>query len=225
MSEDLGKLRDAIDLIDREVLAALARRMQLSDKVIAAKGGVAAFRPGREAQLVRQLVATCDASGLDLAPAVVLGIWRQIMAASLGRQNGGLTCAVHPDALAAAVWHMGAMVEIDHAADLTTLLGRLAGGSCRYALVPATGDLAALAAVLAAHEGLFIMARTPLFDMPAIPPAFIIATYLPDPSGDDISLFLSETATATLDIVAVDGYHDAAPDNLAGARLVGIYAR
>ena len=74
MSEDLGKLRDAIDLIDSEVLAALARRMQLSDKVIAAKGGVAAFRPGREAQLVRQLVATCDALGLDLAPAVVLGI-------------------------------------------------------------------------------------------------------------------------------------------------------
>jgi len=82
-----------------------------------------------------------------------------------------------------------------------------------------------LAVVLAAHNGLYVMARTPLFDMPAIPPAFIIATYLPDPSGDDISLFLSETATATLDIVAVDGYHDAAPDNLVGARLVGIYAR
>ena len=41
MSEDLGKLRDAIDLIDREVLVALARRMQLSDKVIAAKDGMA----------------------------------------------------------------------------------------------------------------------------------------------------------------------------------------
>ena len=225
MSEELGKLRDAIDLIDREVLEALARRMQLSDKVIAAKGGVAAFRPGREAQLVRQLAATCRELQLDIAPTVVLGIWRQIMAASLGRQNDGLTCAVHPDALAAAVWHMGAMVEIDHTADLTTLLGRLAGGSCRYALVPVTSNLAILAAGLAAHNGLYIIARTPLFDMPAIPPAFIIANHLPDPSGDDISLFSSETVTATLDIVALDGYHDAVPHNLNGARLVGIYAR
>ena len=225
MSEDLGKLRDAIDQIDREVVVALARRMQLSDKVIAAKDGVAAFRPGREAQLVRQLVATCRDLDLDLAPTVVLGVWRQIMAASLSRQNDGLTCMVHPDALAAAVWHMGGMVEVEHTADLTTLLGRLADGSCRYALVPVTIDLAVLAAVLAAHDGLYIMARTPLFDMPAIPPAFIVANHLPDPSGDDISLFLSETVSGTLDIVAVDGYHDAAPHNLIGAKLVGIYAR
>lgn len=225
MSKDLGKLRDAIDLIDREVLVALARRMHLSDKVIAAKDGVAAFRPGREAQLVRQLVATCHDLELDLSPTVVLGVWRQIMASSLSRQNDGLTCAVHPDAMAAAVWHMGGMVEIDQTADLTTLLGRLAGGSCRYALVPVSSNLAVLAAVLAAHNGLYIMARTPLFDMPAIPPAFIIANYLPDPSGDDISLFLSKTVSETLDIVAVDGYHDAAPQNLIGAKLVGIYAR
>ena len=74
MSEDLGKLRDAIDLIDREVLVALARRMQLSDKVIAAKDGMAAFRPGREAQLVRQLVAACRDLELDLAPTVVLSL-------------------------------------------------------------------------------------------------------------------------------------------------------
>ena len=46
------------------------------------------------------------------------------MAASLSRQNDGLTCMVHPDALAAAVWHMGGMVDVEHTADLTTLLGR-----------------------------------------------------------------------------------------------------
>ena len=157
-----------------------------------------------------------------LAPTVVLGIWRQIMAANLSHQNDGLTCMVHPDALA-AVWHMGGMVDVEHTADLTAG-GRLAGGSCRYALVPMTIDLA-VGCCPAAHDGLYIMARTPLFDMPAIPSAFIIANHLPDPSGDDISLFLSETVSATLDIVAVDGYHDAAPHNLIGAKLVGIYAR
>ena len=90
--------------------------------------------------------------------------------------------------------------------------------------IPVTIDLAVLAAILATYDGLYIMARTPLFDMPAIPPAFIIANHLPDPSGDDISLFMSETVSATLDIVAVDGYHDAVPHNLIGAKLIGIYA-
>ena len=43
MSEDLNQLRDAIDRLDSEILQALAKRMQLSDQVIAAKKGAFAF--------------------------------------------------------------------------------------------------------------------------------------------------------------------------------------
>jgi chorismate mutase len=99
MSEKLHKLRDAIDQIDAEILLLIARRMTLSDEVIAAKNGEAAFRPGREAALVRRLAAMES----DMAPAVLLGIWRQIMAASLTRQNKYLTFAVHQAALPAAL--------------------------------------------------------------------------------------------------------------------------
>ena len=56
MSEDLNQLRSAIDNLDNEILQVLAKRMKLSDQVIAAKNGAVAFRPGREAALVRQLV-------------------------------------------------------------------------------------------------------------------------------------------------------------------------
>ena len=83
MSDKLHKLRDAIDQIDAEILQLITHRMTLSDKVIAAKNGEAAFRPGREAALVRRL-ASMDT---NVAPAVLLGIWRQIMAASLTRQG------------------------------------------------------------------------------------------------------------------------------------------
>ena len=103
MSDKLHKLRDAIDQIDAEILQLIAHRMTLSDEVIAAKNGEAAFRPGREAALVRRLAAMES----DMAPAVLLGIWRQIMAASLTRQNKDLTFAVHQAALTAAIWHMG----------------------------------------------------------------------------------------------------------------------
>lgn len=223
MSEDLNKLRDAIDVIDGEILQALARRMKLSDRVIAAKGGVAAFRPGREAQLVRQLVGTGGQLGLS-AP-VILGIWRQIMAASLGRQNGQQACAVHPDALPAAVWHMGPMLDARSDDSLTALVGMVAQGDCRYALVPADGALTGLAAALAAHPGVYVMARTPFYDIPSIPPSFILADYLPDPSEDDISLFLQTTDDGGLDLKAVDGYHSAPDDAGDTPRLVGVYAR
>ena len=87
MSDKLHKLRDAIDHIDAKILQLIAKRMTLSDEVIAAKNGEAAFRPGREAALVRRLAAMDS----DMAPAVLLGIWRQIMAASLTRQNKDVT--------------------------------------------------------------------------------------------------------------------------------------
>ena len=92
MIEDLDQLRESIDVLDNKILKALAQRMKLSDRVITAKKGSAAFRPGREAALVRQLVAKVKANGLDIAPEVVLCVWRQIMAASLGRQDGELVC-------------------------------------------------------------------------------------------------------------------------------------
>ena len=56
MSEDLNHLRRAIDNLDNEILQALAKRMRLSDRVITAKNGAVACRPGREAAVVRQLV-------------------------------------------------------------------------------------------------------------------------------------------------------------------------
>ena len=70
MSDNLHKLRNAIDQIDVEILQLITHRMTLSDAVIAAKNGEAAFRPGREAALVRRLAAMES----DIAPSVLLGI-------------------------------------------------------------------------------------------------------------------------------------------------------
>ncbi len=223
MSENLTELRDAIDVLDGEILQALEQRMRLSDKVIAAKGGVSAFRPGREAQLVRQLVAHGCSQGLS--PTVILGIWRQIMAASLGRQNGQQACAVHPGAMSAAVWHMGSMLDVRSDNQLGGLVAMLADGTCRYALVPALGSQAALAETLAGHPGIYIIARTPLYDIPSIPPAFILGDHLPDPSGDDISVLLITTDTGELDLRTVDGYYSAPEDTADETRFVGVYAR
>ena len=227
MIEDLSQLRESIDDIDNKILKALAQRMKLSDRVITAKNGVAAFRPGREAVLVRQLVAKVKAEGLDLAPEVILCVWRQIMAASLGRQDGELACGVHHDVMPAAAWHMGASFSAFVDNDIARLIEALAAGQCRYALVPARDDNNQdLLTCLDQHHHLKIIARTPLYRMRSVHPAFIIADYLPDSSGDDISLYAVRLDDG-FDLVSVAGHHEfvtpsSVPD---GARLIGSYAR
>ena len=230
MSEDLNQLRSAIDNLDNEILQALAKRMRLSDQVITAKNGAVAFRPGREAALVRQLVVNSKVNGHDLSPSVILGVWRQIMAASLSRQNGDLAFAVHDMVMPAVAWHMGSALAATSFDHMPPLLDAVASGQCRYGLVPANHDIAALLDALDQHQHLSIIARTPLYDMPSLHPAYIIADCLPDPSGDDISLYAVPAADGFA-LTMIDGYHgnDAvfdAPANLPrGARLVGIYAR
>ena len=230
MSEDLNQLRSAIDNLDNEILQALAKRMRLSDQVITAKNGAVAFRPGREATLVRQLVINSKADGHDLSPSVILGVWRQIMAASLSRQNGDLAFAVHDMVMPAVAWHMGSALAATSFDHMPPLLDAVASGQCRYGLVPANHDIAALLDALDQHQHLSIIARTPLYDMPSLHPAYIVADYLSDPSGDDISLYAVPGAGGFA-LTMIDGHHGNnamvdAPANLPrGARLVGIYAR
>jgi len=227
MIEDLRHLRKSIDFLDNEILKALAQRMKLSDRVIAAKNGVAAFRPGREAALVRQLVAKVKADGLDIAPEVILCVWRQIMTASLGRQDGELVYGVHHDAMPAAAWHMGGAFSAFVDNDIARLIEALAAGQCQYTLVPARDDNNRdLLACLDRHHQLKIIARTPLYSIRTVHPAFIIADYLPDSSGDDRSLYAVGTPHG-FDLVDVAGHHEvvkssSVPD---GARLIGAYAR
>ena len=223
MSNKLHKIRDAIDQIDTEILQLIAHRMTLSDEVIAAKNGEAAFRPGREAALVRRLAAMES----DMEPAVLLGIWRQIMAASLTRQNKDLTFAVHKAALPAAIWHMGGALTARHCDDFDSVLALLDSASCRYGLVPTTKDDTALVHAICATQKIYIMARTPLFPIPTVAPAYILSDYLPDESGDDISLFAVPQADDSYNITVVDGYFDDHAPEACGsaARLLGIYAR
>ena len=223
MNDKLHKLRDAIDQIDAEILQLIAHRMTLSDEVIAAKNGETAFRPGREAALVRRLAAMDS----DIEPAVILGIWRQIMAASLTRQNKDLIFAVHQAALPAAIWHMGSALSARHCDNIDSVLALLNSAGCRYGLVPATKEDSALAQAICATPKIYIMARTPLFPIPTVTPAYILADYLPDESGDDISLFAVPQADDSFKIIAVDGYFaDHLPEACdPSAQLLGIYAR
>ena len=161
MNEDLNQLRDDIDCLDDEILQALVKRMKLSDRIILSKNGVAAFRPGREAALVRRLVAKSETYGQGLKPEVILSIWRQIMAASLSRQKGEVACAVHQKVMPLIAWHMGGTFSLMVNDKIAPLIDAVASGQCQYALVPAHDDLEILLKCLDQHHHLKIIARTP----------------------------------------------------------------
>ena len=149
------------------------------------------------------------------------------MAASLGRQDGELACGVHHDAMPAAAWHMGSAFSTFVDNDIARLIEALAVGQCRYALVPARDDNNRdLLTCLDKHHQLKIIARTPLYGIRNVHPAFIIADYLPDSSGDDISLYAVRTQHG-FDLARVVGHHELVPPSSVpdGARLIGAYAR
>jgi chorismate mutase len=223
MSEKLRILRSAIDKLDSDILQLISDRLTLSDEVIAVKDGEAVFRPGREAALIRRLAKISE----GIAPAVLLGIWRQIMAASLTRQKQDLTFAVHKDAIPAAIWHMGSTLHAKYCEGYNAVLTSLDGKACRYGLVPAGQNDQELAIAMAAHPDVKILARTPLFPIKTVAPAYILADYLPDESGDDISLFAVPDFQCSINIISLDGYiSDAIPEACGdGARLLGMYAR
>lgn len=83
MSDEIEKLRQEIDRIDDEVAAALQRRAALAQKIGTLKGGVAAYRPERETQVLRRISETKGVLGAERLTAV----FREIISACRGLEE------------------------------------------------------------------------------------------------------------------------------------------
>ncbi|ATQ43604.1 chorismate mutase [Caulobacter mirabilis] len=87
--QSLDAVRARIDAVDADLLRLLGERAALAKAVVAAKreagdGGKFGLRPGREAQIVRKLLANKDPAASN---ALVVRVWREIMADSLSQQG------------------------------------------------------------------------------------------------------------------------------------------
>ena len=90
LNKNLTQLRDAIDGIDNEILHLLAKRQNLSRDIVKQKVlGSNVFRPDREVSLLRALVAKHD----KIDPALIMGLWRHIISASIAEQKPDYTIA------------------------------------------------------------------------------------------------------------------------------------
>ena len=135
MSDDLDKLRKEIDRIDDELLAALERRAGVVQKVGALKGGAPAYRPEREAQILRRVVSRAKILPADRTAA----IFREIISACRGLEEAIRVAYLGPEGTfseQAVRKHFGRAVAAPPAASVDEAFRSAESGAAQFTVVP-----------------------------------------------------------------------------------------
>jgi chorismate mutase/prephenate dehydratase len=191
----LDALRAEIDACDDALLALLARRAGVVERLAAsaAKPAGTVLRPGREAAILRRLLA---AHRGPPAPAAVVRIWREIFASSLAQQ-GDFAVAVAGGApsLALAAAHFGAGTPL-HAQEAP--LDQLAAGRAAVAVLPWPAPAEDTPWWTTLDRARFaVIARLPFHaEVPPAAEAAVVALYPADASGRDLWLWRGPAALA-----------------------------
>lgn len=217
---DLAEVRREIDAIDDRLLALLDARFAAVARVRAAKQAVegpgrAAFRPAREAEVLRRLTAQ---GGGHVPPEVILRLWRIIMGAATQMQDG-----LRVFASTALLGHGPAasllanqFMRLSACADAGAAIAGAADGGLAAVWLrePFADRLGQLHVVGALGDG--------------VPEVFLVgAASLAGPTGGDETLVSCSTAPAGANwhaegLAALPGFLEKAPG---GARLLGRYPR
>ncbi len=198
----LDDLRREIDEIDSAIHDLLMKRAEIGRRVGEAKGsGAHAFRPGREAQVLRRLLGR---HGGPFPPRVVMRIWREIVSAFAAMQGPFSVAALRPeegqDLTALAREHFGSACPLRAFAVGSSVLRAVAEGEATLGVVPLPhqGEPECWWRMLGPDGKARprIVAR-----LPFVPPettagaaeALVVGMSPPEPSGDDCSYLIVET--------------------------------
>jgi chorismate mutase/prephenate dehydratase len=205
---DLAALRAELDTFDDALHDLLMRRFALIERLGSsrAKGAGTALRPGREAIILRRLLARHTG---PLPRAALVRLWREMLAASTAMQGGFSIAVLAPAAaapaaeatLALAREHFGAATPVQAHPAASRALAAVAAGEAAVAVLPAPqeADTAASAwwATLDAPL-LQVVARLPFLAprraaaAAATPEALVVSSVPADPTGHDRSLIRLE---------------------------------
>jgi len=133
---ELARHREAIDALDREILAKLNARAAHARAIGALKGGGPAYRPEREAQILSRLAA--ENAG-PLSNDHLTGVFRQIMSACLALEQQLRIAYLGPAGTfshAAVARHFGQFVDAVPCATIDEVFRAVESGQTDYAIVP-----------------------------------------------------------------------------------------
>lgn len=180
---ELAALRAEIDALDDAIHDLLMRRVGVVARLAAsrAKGNGPALRPGREATILRRLLARHAG---PLPRAALVRLWRELLCAHTLLQ-APLSAAAWLDEAGIEVLraHLGLAAPVTRCADDAGAIAAASAGATALAALPAAGRW------WRNHypSRLFVTARLPFFG-PSEPVVFLLSPTPPDPSGDDRSL-------------------------------------
>ena len=136
MSADLTQLRQQIDALDTQLLALLNQRAALARSVGERKGGAPAYRPEREAEILRR-VQQSNPGPLPAERAVA--VFREIISACRGMEQHIRVAFLGPQGTfseSAARQQFGAAVDYVPEASIDAVFRAVASGSTEFAVVP-----------------------------------------------------------------------------------------
>jgi chorismate mutase len=188
----LAALRGELDRIDDAVHDLLMQRATVVEHV-AHTGKPAAFRPGREAAIIRRLLGRHKGA---LPPASVVRIWRELLAGTTAMQ-GGFSLVVGDTEPGAALIqlareHFGALTPLRAQGSAGQAMADVAQGNASVAVLPFPSDRDSWWVSLMHHEPrLYVTGLLPFWHpRPEGTPdmlALVVASTPPDASGNDRS--------------------------------------
>lgn len=194
----LASARAEIDALDDALHDLVMRRAGVVARLAAsrAKTGPSPLRPGREAMILRRLLARHAG---DMPVAGLVRLWRELLAASSAMQ-GGFTVAVYaraPEHGRLAREHFGGVTPLKTLPTASRALSAVAAGEAQVAVLPLPEEAEAAEDAwwmsLDAPR-LQVVARLPFWAPGAenLPEALVVAQGAADPSGADRSLLRIE---------------------------------
>jgi len=136
MSGDIDQLRTEIDALDAELLELLQRRARLAQRIGALKGEAPAYRPAREAEILRRVAAR---GGDPLPAAALTRVFREVISACRGLEQDLRVAYLGPEGTfseQAVRRHFGGGVEALPAAVIDEVFRRCESGDAQFAVVP-----------------------------------------------------------------------------------------
>jgi chorismate mutase/prephenate dehydratase len=195
---DLTALRSELDRIDDALHELLMQRARVVEQV-AKSGKRSAYRPGREASILRRLLHRHKGA---LPPQTIVRLWRELLAGTTAMQGPFAVSVYEPDGdtafTQAAREHFGALTPLHAFSRSSQAMAEVSRGLSAVGVLPLPSETNGvrddwwIAMLQQEQPRLHIVARLPFWaprpDGAPEVQALVIAGTEPDPSGRDRSL-------------------------------------
>jgi chorismate mutase / prephenate dehydratase len=135
MTDDIEKLRREIDALDDELAALVQRRAALAQKIGALKHGAPAYRPEREAEILKRI----STKGGALPAERLIAVFREVISACRGLEEAIRVSYLGPEGTfseQAVRKHFGRAVDALPAASVDEAFRRCESGAAQFTVVP-----------------------------------------------------------------------------------------